>query len=365
MTSAEVGSALIPEEALRGFCGECFRECGLSGEDAELVSHSLVQANLRGIDSHGVTRLGIYVKRLRRGLINPRPDVRVVGESDATLLIHGDNGMGQVVGVRALDLGVSKARKSGAASVGVSNANHYGAGAYYVERAVREDLIASAYSNASPTMAPWGGVDPSIGTNPFSYGIPAGRHSPIIIDMATSVVARGKIILAAREGKPIPEGWALDSDGWPTTDAQKALEGTVLPTGEHKGYALSLLLDIMSGVLTGAGFGQHVNNMYDDMDTPQNVGAFFQLTDIDRFMPVARFKERVDQMVEELKAVRRAPGVEEILVPGEIEDRIRRERLSLGVPLGAEALSELKAAGKVCRVDFEDYVVQVQKGGPG
>jgi LDH2 family malate/lactate/ureidoglycolate dehydrogenase len=216
-------------DSLRAFCEEVFRSCGMVGEDASILAESLVQANLRGVDSHGVARVGIYVKRLKMGLTNPRPNVEVVQESAATLLVDGDNGMGQVVGVRALDLGLDKARESGGVSVGVRRSNHYGAGAYYVQRAVAKDTIAFAYSNAPPTMAPWGGVDPYVGTNPYAYGVPAGEHRPIILDMATSIVARGKIILAAERGDSIPEGWAVDKQGNPTTDAREALEGSVLP----------------------------------------------------------------------------------------------------------------------------------------
>jgi LDH2 family malate/lactate/ureidoglycolate dehydrogenase len=255
--------------SLRAFCEEVFLSCGMVQEDAAIVADSLVQANLRGVDSHGVARVGIYAKRLKMGLVNPRPNVGIVRESAGTLLVDGDNGMGQVVGVRAIDLGLDKAGKSGGISVGVRRSNHYGAGAYYVQRAVARDAIAFAYSNAPPTMAPWGGVDPYVGTNPYAYGVPAGEHRPIVLDMATSIVARGKIILAAERGEPIPEGWAIDAEGNPTTDAQEALAGSVLPFGGPKGYALSLMIDIMAGALTGAGFGPGINSMYDNFDEPQ------------------------------------------------------------------------------------------------
>jgi LDH2 family malate/lactate/ureidoglycolate dehydrogenase len=352
------GDDMFRADSLRTFCEEVFLSCGMAQEDAAIVADSLVQANLRGVDSHGVTRVGIYVKRLKMGLVNPRPNIEVVRESDATLLVDGDNGMGQVVGVRALDLGLDKAKESGGVSVGVRCSNHYGAGAYYVQRAVARDTIAFAYSNAPPTMAPWGGVEPYVGTNPYAYGVPAGEHRPIILDMATSIVARGKIILAAERGDSIPEGWAVDKQGNPTTDAQEALEGSVLPFGGPKGYAISLMIDIMAGALTGAGFGPRVNSLYDNFDEPQNVGAFFQLIDIGHFVEPATFKARVDRVIEEIKSSRKAAGTEEIFLPGEIEDRKEQERRTSGIPLGTETVSELGEVGRSCGVDLTDFVGQ-------
>lgn len=352
------GDGMFDADSLRAFCEEVFLSCGMVQEDAAIVADSLVQANLRGVDSHGLARVGIYVKRLKMGLVNPRPVVGVVRESAAMLLVDGDNGMGQVVGVRALDLGLDKAGESGGVSVGVRRSNHYGAGAYYVQRAVARDVIAFAYSNAPPTMAPWGGVDPYVGTNPYAYGVPAGEHRPIILDMATSIVARGKIILAAQRGEPIPEGWAIDEQGNSTTDAQEALQGSVLPFGGPKGYALSLMIDIMAGALTGAGFGPRINSLYDNFDEPQDVGAFFQLIDIGQFTDSATFKARVDRMIEEIKSSRRAEGTEELFLPGEIEYRTEQERKASGIPVGAETVAELREVGRSCGVDMTDYVSQ-------
>ncbi len=344
-------------DALRDFCEEVFVSYGLGREDARLVADSLVQANLRGVDSHGVTRVGIYAKRLERGLINPRPNVEVVRESAATLLLDGDNGMGQIVGVRALELGLNKAKENGSVSVGVRHSNHFGAAAYYVQRAVNRDLVAFIYSNAPPTMAPWGGVEPYIGTNPYAFGVPTGKYEPIIIDMATSIVARGKIILAARRGESIPKEWAIDKKGNPTTDAKEALQGSVLPFGGPKGYALSLMIDIMAGVLTGAGFGPRIKSLYENFEEPQNVGMFFQLIDIASFSEVKAFKERIDLMIKEIKSSRKASGTEEILLPGEPEHRTKKKRLAHGIPLGEETLRELEEVGKNCGVKLQDFLV--------
>ncbi len=349
---------VLRAEDLQRFCEECLIDCEVEREEASIVADSLVKADLRGVESHGVTRLGIYVKRLKRGVVNPRPTISVVSERDAALLIDGDNGLGQIVAMKALNLGIAKAKQSGSVSIGVKHSNHYGGGAYYVQHAVSRDMIAFAYSNAPPTMAPWGGVEPYIGTNPYSYGVPAGQYEPIIFDMATSVVAQGKIILAAKKGEPIPAGWAIDKDGKPATDADAALEGTVLPFGGPKGYAISLMVDIMAGVLTGAGFGPRINNLWTNFDEPQDVGVFVQLIDIDSFMPVETFKERIDQMISEIKSLRKAEGTEEIFMPGEIEHRMEQQRLDSGIALNPNALQELREVGESCDVSLDDFVRQ-------
>ncbi len=347
----------VPVETLARFVAAVYRAVGVPAEDAETAARLMLESDLVGADGHGVFRLPQYVRRIQAGGVNPKPNIEVRQTGPATALVDGDNGMGHVVGVRALELGLEKVKQGGGAYVGVRHSNHYGAGAYYVQRAVARDVVAFAYSNAPPTMAPWGGVDPYVGTNPYAFGVPAGKHPPIILDMATSVVARGKIILAAERGESIPEGWAIDKDGNRTTDAQEALEGSVLPFGGPKGYALSLMIDIMAGALTGAGFGPRVNSLYDNFDEPQDVGAFFQLIDISQFADFETFKANIDRMVEEIKSSRKAAkGTEEIFLPGEIEFRMEEERKVSGIPLGAETVAELREVGRSCGVDIADFV---------
>lgn len=343
-------------QQLKKFISDVLKKSGLSDENAFTVADSLVSANLRGIDSHGVTRLPIYVKRLKTGAVNPNPNVQVVEESNSTLLIDGDDGMGQIVAAKAIEIGIEKAKKNGAVYIGVKKSTHFGTGAYFVQKAVENNLIAYAMSNAPSTMAPWGGIEPYFGTNPYAFGVPAGKNKPIIFDMATSVVARGKIISAEQKGDDIPRGWAIDKNGRPTTNAKEALEGSVLPFAGPKGYAISLMIDIMSGVLTGAGFGPHINNIYGDFDKPQNVGHFFQLIDVNRMMPMELFKERVDQMIDEIKSSPKAEGVEEIFLPGEIELNIEQERLTNGINLGKEVFEAIKQVGEDSKVNIDEYL---------
>lgn len=326
---------------LREFCTDLLHGEGLPRGDAELVAASLVDANLRGVDSHGITRLPIYVKRLRRGLIEPQPTVDVVQDAGGALLVDGNNGMGAVVTTRALDLALARVRRHGAVSVAIRNTNHYGSGAFYAHRAIAHQAAVFLYANAPATMAPWGGVQPYLGTNPYTFGIPAGRRDPMILDMATSQEARGKIILAAERGEPIPSGWATDPDGNPTTDAASALAGSVQPFGGPKGYGIALMIEVMAGVLTGASFGPHIGDLYHDLNRPQDLGAFIQLVDVAAFIPRDRFIERMDTLIDEIKTSPAQAGVEEILVPGEPEAQTARRRARGGIPLPTSLLTTL------------------------
>ncbi|WP_043540286.1 Ldh family oxidoreductase [Salinarimonas rosea] len=336
---------LCPPSVLVEHCSAILRHNGLPPDHARTVAESLVHANLRGVDSHGVSRLPIYVERLQLGLVERNPDVRVIEDRGAILLLDGGNGMGHVVTAHAVDLALERLQAHGTVSVGIRNSNHYASGAYYVERAAARDAIAFLYGNAPPTMAAWGGVDPYLGTNPYTFAVPTGRHAPIVLDMATSVVARGKIIQAAARGVSIPQGWANDALGRPTTDAEAALDGSVLPFGGPKGYGIALMIDIMAGVLTGAGFGPRVGDLYRELGRPQECGAFLQLTHSGAFQPVSTFKERIDAMIEEIKSGQRASGVEEILVPGEIEARTAARRKCAGIPMPSTLLDELDGIG--------------------
>jgi LDH2 family malate/lactate/ureidoglycolate dehydrogenase len=321
--------------------------------DARVETESLITANLRGVDTHGITRmLCIYVERLRTGAVNANPRPTVISDGVSTALVDGDNGMGAVVANYASDVCIAKAKEAGSAWVAVRNSNHFGTCAYWASKAAREGLIGFATTNSPANMAPWGGVIPYMSTNPIAFVVPAGNGRQVVVDMATSVAAKGKIFLAAKKGQKLPEGWALDKRGRPTTDPQEALEGLVMPLGGHKGYALSMMIDILCGVLSGAAFGPHIGKLYGDFDRGQNVGHLFSAIDISRFGGLEEFTARVDQMCEEIKAVELADGFSRIYIPGEIEDEETIRRQELGIPVPNAVVADFVALGKDLGVEF-------------
>ena len=346
-TGAQATFRLAADD-LQHAVAEILGSSGLATEYAQLVADSLVQAELRGLGSHGVSRLlGIYVQRLRSRAINPAPNIQVVHRQGSVAVVDGDNGPGQVVGAVAMQLAVDLAGEFGSGWVAVRHSSHYGAAAFYLNAALNQHMIGLTTTNAPPNMPPWGGREPYLGTDPIAVAIPAGNHPPIVLDMATSVVAKGKIQLMAKEGiHTIPPNWALDAAGNPTQDVEQALQGMVLPLGGPKGYGLALLVEILSAMLSGAAFGPHLGNLYHDLDRPQNVGHFFGALNISAFTEVADFMARIDQLIDEIKSVPRCADVDEILMPGEIEmrsaQRLRRE----GIPLAADVYAEIQNLAK-------------------
>lgn len=342
---------------LRLFCEQVFERAGASPEHARIVAESLIQADLRGVDSHGVVRTAIYLQRMEAGMINRDATPEIVSQTGPMALLDGHNQFGSVTGTVALRAAMERATQHGVGMVGVRGSNHFGTGAYYALQAIAQNQVLLVMSNASQTMPPTGGVRPFLGTNPLAIGVPAGDELPFILDMATSVVARGKIIVAAQKGEEIPPGWAIDKDGNATTDAAAALNGSVLPVGGPKGYAISMMIDILSGVLTGAGFGPYVNNMYENWEQPQNVGHFFLAIDVGRFMPIAQFKARMDDYIRQLKAEPKAPGVAEIFIPGELEHRQTLKRQQTGIALPVKVAQELDAIGKKYELNLADAAI--------
>jgi LDH2 family malate/lactate/ureidoglycolate dehydrogenase len=315
--------------------------------DAHLLADTMVEAELRGVYSHGMVRVPIYVDKLERGGCNPRPNVHLARQSVATALIDGDYGLGQVVSRFAMQVALDKAASAGASYVAVQKSNHNGALAYWAMQALPRDMIGIASTLSSGNiMAPWGSRTALLGNNPIAYAIPAGSERPIVLDMATSMVAKGKILVAAKEGRPIPAEWALDEEGNPTTDAQRALTGLVQPIAGPKGSGLSLVYGLLGGVLASADFGTRVGSMYGRPGERQSVGHYFQAIDIGAFRDVGEFKAEVDDVVRTFKASERAPGVGEILMPGEPEARRRERALRDGVELGGGVVAELDAVGQ-------------------
>lgn len=337
---------------LREFCTNVLLKFELPFEDAALVADSLVQANLRGVDSHGVTRMGIYTDRLKKGLIDPKPQVETIKETAATALLNGKHGMGQVVASKAMKIAITKAKEAGIGFVGVMNSSHFGTAAYFSQMALEEDMIGIALSNAPATMALWGGKTPFVGTNPFSFAVPTGLDQPIILDMATSIIARGKIIMAAQKGEVITHGIAVDKEGIITTNAADALEGAVLPFGGAKGSGIALLIDILAGVLNGAAFGPHISDLYRNFEEKQNVGHLLGAINLDAFTGLFNFKAGIAAMVKEIKGLPAAKGVECILLPGEIELEKEKMRELEGIELDFEVVSELKVLAKTYEVKW-------------
>ncbi|MFD2371544.1 Ldh family oxidoreductase [Brevibacillus sp. GCM10020057] len=331
---------------------ELFMRARVPHNHAQTVAQSLVHADLRGVESHGLSRLPIYLRRIEAGVICLDKEPEVVKQEGAMALIDGSNHLGAVVGVAAMDLAMSLARQAGISFVGVRHSNHFGSCSYYAERAIEQGLILLVLSNAPEAMAPTGGIRPFFGTNPIAIGIPAGSEPPFLLDMATSVVARGKIALAAKKGEPIPEGWAIDQEGLATTDPQRALLGSLLPIGGAKGYGLAMFIDILCGLLTGAASGPDVKSLYDNWTQPQNIGHVFLAVDVRRFWPLAVFQDRMDAYIREIKSVPRQAGVAEILIPGEIEGRKMREQKANGVSLSPAIAQELEQLCAAYGVDW-------------
>jgi len=337
---------LIKAEVLKPFCVGVLCHAGMPEEEAEIVADNLVQADLRGVDTHGVSRLHVYVERLKRGLVLPKTESKIVKETPTTALVDGGNGMGAVVGVRAMRLAIEKAQAAGTGFVAVKNSNHFGAAAYFAMMALPYDMIGLTLTNGPAVMAPWGASRSYFGTNPFAVAIPSLEEPPVVLDMAASVAARGKIIMAAKKQESIPLGWAIDPEGNPTTDPEAALKGSLLPLG-YKGYGIAFIVEILSGILTGGPFGPGVGELY-RFEKPQEVCHLFGALAVEAFTPVQEFKQRVDRLIREVRATPKAPGVEKIYFPGEIEWEKAKVRSEQGIPLSEAVYQELARLGEAC-----------------
>jgi LDH2 family malate/lactate/ureidoglycolate dehydrogenase len=354
-----VGVRRYRHEDLFDFGCRVFESLGVPADDARDVSGCLTKAELRGVDSHGMVRLPVYALRLRAGVVKARPAVRLLLSRTAAALLDGDNGLGPVVGSRAMEAAVDLARQHGTGFVGVRNSNHFGPAAYYVEKAVTQGFIGLAISNAPPNMAPFGGRTRLLGTNPVAVGVPAGDEAPLIFDASTSVVARGKIIVAAHKKAAIPEGWAVDPDGYATTDPDQALAGAVLPFGGAKGSAISFIIDIFCGVLTGAAFATHLNTL-EDLGSVQKVGHVLAAVRTDLFLPDDEFRKRMDAILRMLKASPPAPdGGGRVLVPGEIELTEESRNREQGVALAAPIAAQLSRLGQDLGIAFPVHLPAV------
>jgi L-2-hydroxycarboxylate dehydrogenase (NAD+) len=362
------GFSRVQADLLRALCIRVFRKLELSEEDARIAADVLLAADLRGIDSHGVARLGFYVNKLRGGVIVPRPDVRTVSETSVTALIDAGGGMGHPVSCRAMERAIQKALDVGAGFVAVRNSNHFGIAGYYAMMALEYDCIGLSMTNSYVFVVPTFGRDAVLGTNPIAVAAPAGRERPFVLDMATSVVPFGKIEIYDRLEKPIPLGWATDETGKPTTDTKRvagSLEnqvgGGLLPLGGagellggHKGYGLALLVDILCGVLSGACYADLVYpESPDGRPLPSGIGHFFGALRVDGFRPVAEFKVAMDDLQWRLKNVPRVEGQNRIYIHGEREFEEAERRSREGIPLNPKVWEELREIARELNVEFD------------
>jgi LDH2 family malate/lactate/ureidoglycolate dehydrogenase len=338
----------IPGDALERWGAALLAAAGLDGAAAATVAGTLVDASLRGVDSHGVARIPVYVERLQAGAINPRPRPSVLRREGAVALVDGDQGPGQVAGVFATDLSVELAREHGAGVVTVRRSAHYGAAAYYARRAAGAGLLAISTTNSEPLVIPYGGTAPVLGTNPISLAapLPGGVFD---LDMATSQVAINRIYNARDEGRPIPEGWGVDASGVATTDPGAVAAG--VPLGGYKGYALAVLVEILSGVLGGAGVTHGIGDLYGGGSEPQDVGHFHLAIDPERTVGRERFAAVLETMLSGLTAVPVAPGHEEVIRPGDPEQRTRAQREASGVPVEPALWASLQALSGALGLD--------------
>ncbi|WP_243296699.1 Ldh family oxidoreductase [Bacillus litorisediminis] len=334
---------------------EIFTAAGMDGEQAKTIAEHLVLANLRGVDSHGVSKVDIYTKRLEKGIVNKDFQYNRLKETPVSVLIDGCNSMGIPLATMGIQLAVEKAKQSDVGIVGIKRSNHAGMLAAYTSYAADQDCIALATTNAPSSMAPWGGREIFFGTNPISYGIPAGDQFNIIFDMATTVVAKGKIVLAQQENKKIPLGWAITKDGRETTDPNEALEGLILPSGGPKGYGIAFLVEILSGLFTGAAYGPYIGSLFEDFENEQNVGQFFFVMRADLFEDLSQFKQRMDRIIEEIRQVKKMDGVERIYLPGEIQLELEQTRKAEGIPLTSEVIDNLLSISQKYGVSTEKY----------
>lgn len=343
---------LIDREILHRFCIDVMRSSGLTGPESQATARSLVLADLRGVHSHGVTRLGAYAKRVATGVVARDVKVQVVNKTSTTMLLDGGNGMGAFVGDYAMNLCATCAAEHGCGFAAVRRANHFGIAASYTLAAAARGMIGIAMSNAPASMVPLGGREKMFGTNPLSIAIPAGKREPLVLDMASSVVAQGKIILAAKkEETSIPRGWAVDALGQPTTDPAAALAGAMLPFGGAKGYAIALIIEVLSSALSGALHSTEVNSFWTDFENEQGLGMFIGALDVRGFLAEEEFGSRVDALFERIKSSAPSPGCDEVLIPGELECRKSKKSQEIGINLDDAIVLDLIHVGRAYGVD--------------
>lgn len=330
-------------EYLNDYCQKVMVAEGVDPDCARVVSEVLIDADLSGMSTHGVSRLAIYMERMRKGLVARGNEIKVLQEGPSSITIDACNTFGAMVTDYAMERCIAKAKETGACFATVRNSNHFGAAAYYAKKATKQGMIAFICANLTPKIAPFGSSEPYMGTDPVCIAVPS-EGDPVVLDMALSVVALGKLILAQKLGQDIPLGWALDKDGKPTTDPAAGRAGSLLPIGGAKGSGIALMVEVLSGILSGAGTAPHLHDLY-AFDAPQGVGHFLGVIDVAHFLDPGEFRRGVSAMSAEVKALKKADGFSEILMPGERAAKMTRERAKNGIDLPEEVCAELSAMG--------------------
>jgi len=335
----------IAANTLRNFYVTLLQAVNTPPEEAGMTADALIDADLHGLDTHGALRISPYMKVAKEGRLEPSNIPSLQWNKKAISLVNGNNGWGQPAAVMAVREVINNAKLHGVGAVSIKNTNHIGTCGYYARTIAKNGLLGFVTTNSAPNMPPWGGSEPILGTNPICFSAPAPGGNIVVVDMATSVVAKGKIMLAAAKGESIPEGWALDKNGHTTADPKAALEGYLLPLGGPKGYGLSLFADIFSGVLSGANFGTKVRGMLGENTLPAGVGAFMWAIDIELFGE-EDFYERMAELIGMITGAKLAEGIDKIYLPGEIEKRTAEERNRSGIPMSDTILKKLNTVAR-------------------
>jgi len=341
----------VSAQKLEDFTARAFQAVDIPAQDARRIAELMVRADLQGSDGHGVFRLPQYIRRIKGGAVNVKPRIRVAREAPGMALVDGDNGMGHLVMSFATEKAIEKAKSAGVAWVGVKWSNHAGPASLYASMPLEHDMVGLylAVGNANH-LPPWGGLDMLLSTNPIAVAVPAGEEPAIVLDMATTVAAYGKVKTKAQRGEVMPEGWMMDRQGRPLTDPKRANEGFLLPIGGYKGYGLALVFGLLAGTLNAAAMGRDVVDFNADDATPTNTGHAIVAINVEAFQPVAEFKRTVDMLIRDIRKSNRLPGVDRIRLPGEGSHASRRDRMQNGIPLPAPLAASLKQLAAELRI---------------
>lgn len=341
---AEAISQRMSFSSLKAFCQQAYQKVGVPEREAEIVAELLVRSDLRGVESHGVTRLPIYIQRLQKGYVRTVAKITKVKERGPTVFCDAHGSMGHISAYQGMEMAIEKAEAYGIGWVSVKDSGHFGVAGLFPMMALRKDFIGYVVSNSAPMMFPWGGKERIIGNNPLAYAFPTAKYPPVVLDFSLSVVSSGKLILCRKKGEKIPLGWAVDKEGVPTDDPMEGYEGggSLAPVGGHKGYGLVIAHELLTAVLTGGKWTKDIKSLYEeDPSRIQGTCHSFLAIDPECFIGREEYKKNVDRYIESIKGSAKAKGTEEILVPGEPEYRTEQKFLKEGIPLSANTVKEL------------------------